>query len=212
MFYLILDTETTNSIDDPIMYDLGFSVIDENGEVYESRSFVIREVFLNPDLMASAYFADKIPTYWEEIKCGKRKLVTLAHAHFALVSLMRKYGIDTVVAHNCRFDYLSTNFTQRYITKSKYRFFFPYGTKFLCTLQMAKKVFSKNEEYLSFCKENSYTTKWGAPRYTAEILYRFISGDNSFVESHTGFEDTEIERQIFAICAKRMEIAGGYLW
>jgi hypothetical protein len=31
---------------------------------------------------------------------------------------------------------------------------------------------------------------------TAEILYRFITGNNDFVESHTAFEDTEIEREI----------------
>ena len=66
--YIVLDTETTNSLDDPIAYDIGFAVIDEYGTVYETHSYVIADVFLDKDLMASAYFADKIPQYWEDIK------------------------------------------------------------------------------------------------------------------------------------------------
>ena len=31
---------------------------------------------------------------------------------------------------------------------------------------------------------------------TAEILYRFITGNADFVEKHTAFEDTMIEREI----------------
>ena len=31
---------------------------------------------------------------------------------------------------------------------------------------------------------------------TAEICYRFVSGDNSFIEEHTALADTEIEAEI----------------
>lgn len=66
--YIVLDTETTNSLDDPITYDIGWAVIDENGEVYETASYVVADVFLDRELMESAYFADKIPQYWEDIE------------------------------------------------------------------------------------------------------------------------------------------------
>lgn len=72
--FIVLDTETTNSLDDPLTYDIGFAVIDEKGKVYESYSFVIAEIFLDKELMKSAYFANKIPQYWQDIKDGKRKL------------------------------------------------------------------------------------------------------------------------------------------
>ena len=52
--YIVLDTETTNSLDDPMAYDIGFAVIDEYGTVYETHSYVIADVFLDKDLMASA--------------------------------------------------------------------------------------------------------------------------------------------------------------
>ena len=44
---LIIDTETTGTIDDPICYDIGFAVIDENGTTYEKGSFVVADVFLD---------------------------------------------------------------------------------------------------------------------------------------------------------------------
>ena len=72
--YIVLDTETTNSLEDPIAYDIGFAVIDENGEVYAKFSFVVAEVFLDKELMANAYFADKIPQYWKDIEDGERVL------------------------------------------------------------------------------------------------------------------------------------------
>lgn len=212
MYFIILDTETTNTIEEPIAYDLGFSVIDETGKAYESFSFVIADVFLDKKLMESAYFADKIPMYWDDIKSGKRKLKTLYNVRKTVKETMRKYGITYVIAHNARFDVLSTKLTQRYITKSKYRYFFPFKTKFVDTLKMARKVFSENEEYCAFCAENGYLTTNGKNRYTAEILYRFLSGDNSFEESHTGFEDTEIEKIIFSECAKKIDFTDGLLW
>ena len=71
---IVLDTETTNSIDEPLMYDIGWIVTNRNGTIYESHSYVVAEIFLDKELMTSAYFADKIPMYWEQIKNGERKL------------------------------------------------------------------------------------------------------------------------------------------
>lgn len=212
MYYVILDTETTNSLDDPLMYDIGFSVIDETAKTYESYSFVVKEIFENADLMASAYFIDKIPNYIKEIKNGTRKVKTLTEIYFILRKVMERYHTPYIIAHNVRFDYLATNTTQRYLTKSKYRYFFKYGTEFIDTLKMSREVFGKDKEYIKFCNENGYKTKRGQLRFTAEIIYRFISGDNSFIESHTGFEDTEIEKIIFAECLRRKPNVDGLLW
>ena len=45
------------------------------------------------------------------------------------------------------------------------------------------------------------------PRKTAEILWRFLSGDNNFQEAHTGLADVEIEAQILLECLKRGAVA-----
>lgn len=209
--YIMLDTETTNSLDDPICYDVGFAVVDKEGVIYETHSFVVAEVFLNEELMASAYFIEKVPQYWEDIKKGTRKLAKFNTIRKVLAETMKKYNTNIVIAHNARFDYRSTAKTQRYLTKSKYRYFLPYGTEVWDTLKMAREVLKNDVAYDNFCYDNNYVTKRGCKRYTAEILYRFFTGDNDFVESHTGLEDVTIEKVIFAECMAR-GAESGKLW
>jgi hypothetical protein len=209
---IILDTETTNDIDCPICYDIGFIVMDTEGNIYEEFSFVVADIFLDEELMASAYFKDKIPQYWDEIKSGKRELRRFSTIKKVFANVCKQYGIKKVVAHNCIFDYRALQTTQRFLTSSKYRWFFPYGIEMWDSLKMSREIFSKNDEYGEFCYTNNYLTKRGQRRYTAEILYRFLNKDNDFIESHTGLEDVKIEKEIFLYCIKEREDINGKLW
>lgn len=209
-YYLMLDTETANTITEEdgnlnmfnvLAYDFGWAVVDKHGNVYETASFVNEDIFdYMQDLMKSAYYAWKIPIYENDIANGTRIKTTTKEIKRILWDTMERYKITEVVAHNCRFDYRSCNNTQRYTTQSKYRYFFPYGTIFLDTMRMANDTICKQKSYIAFCQENGYMTKNGQVRKTAEILYRYISGNKQFIESHTGLEDVLIETQIFAKC------------
>ena len=44
---IVIDTETANTIDDPLCYDVGFAVIYRTGKVYETHSYVIADIFLD---------------------------------------------------------------------------------------------------------------------------------------------------------------------
>lgn len=210
---IVIDTETANTIDDPFCYDVGFAVIDKTGKVYETHSYVIADIFLDEkEIMEEAYYADKIPQYWEDIKNGKRQLRRFQTVKRIFRDVCDQYDIKIIAAHNARFDYRSTNITQRFLTSSKNRYFFPYGVEIWDTLKMAKEVFKEDEKYSAFCKENKYLTKNGQNRYTAEILYRYLTKNNDFVESHTGLEDVMIEKEIFVECVKRNPEINGELW
>ena len=193
--FLVIDTETCNSIDDPFAYDVGFAVVKATGEVLEQHSYVVADVFLDSELMASAYFAEKIPQYWEDIKNGKRILRRLKTIRSILRDVMTQHEINMVCAYNCAFDVRSGNYTQRYLTSSKYRYFYPYGTQFMDILKLAREILKTDENYKTFCKENNYLTEKGQNRYTAEIVYRYLF-DKDFVEEHTGLADCLIEAQI----------------
>lgn len=213
--YLIgLDTETCNGImvDDKLdlsqslVYDIGWAVTDRKGNIYETKSFVIYEIFVGmKDVMRSAYYAEKIPRYWEDIKSGRRRLVSFYTMRNELLNDMAKYNCNTVFAHNAGFDFRALNNTERYITKSKYRFFFPHGTIIWDTLKMSNDTIVKQKSYTKFCDNNDYKTKHKPPRNraTAEILYRYITGNNDFEESHTGLEDVLIETEILAHCFRQ---------
>lgn len=202
--FAVIDTETTNSIECPLMYDFGFAIVDSRGKVYETGSFAVADVFCGEkELMKSAYYADKLPQYEAEIESGERKLASLATVKKVFADSCKKYNVKAIMAHNARFDYRSTANTQRYITKSANRFFLPYGIPVWDTLEMAKSVVKDKPTYRAYCERNGFITKNGQPKLTAEILYRFISGDDEFVEHHKGLDDVLIEKDIFVYCKRQ---------
>lgn len=212
MNVIVLDTETTNSLDDPFTYDIGWAVIDlETEKVLKTESYAVVEVFLDKELMASAYFIDKVPSYWEEIKSKDRKLARLFTIRKSLIADCKAFHVTEIYAHNARFDYLSCNTTQRFLTSSKWRYFFPYGTIICDTLKMAKEAFKDDESYREFCVENGYLTQYGQNRYTAEVIYRFLTGNTNFEEVHKGIDDVMIEKDILLACRKR-NITNGALF
>jgi hypothetical protein len=211
-YVLVLDTETTNSLDDPIVYDIGFAVVDFLGNVYETHSFVVADVFLDKELMASAFYAEKIPQYWDDIKSGKRGLRKYSTIRRVLRDVCRKWNVTDIYAHNMRFDNRSCNLTQRFLTSSKYRFFFPYGTQLHDTLKMSRNILKHDNNYGEFCYNNDYITMNGQRRYTAEIIYRYITGNNDFVEEHKGLDDVMIEKDILAYCMNKDSSVESALW
>ena len=76
---------------------------------------------------------------------------------------------------------------------------------------MARQAFKNDDDYGKFCYENDYLTKNGRRRYTAEILYRFINGQNDFKEVHKGLDDVIIEKEILFECRRR-GVENGVLW
>lgn len=213
MNFIVLDTETTNGFDDSLCYDIGYAIVNaETFEVLETRSFVVADIFLDKTLMADAFFSDKIPQYWKEIKNGTRELKTFYNIVRQFRQDYKFYNCVATCCHNARFDYNACQTSQRFITKSKYRYFFPYGNEMWCSLKMARQTFAKDETYKNFCKENGFTLANGSPRLTAEILYRFISKDLSFEESHTGLEDVLIEMEIVKACLEMNPNIEKTLW
>lgn len=212
-YYLTIDTETANNMDDPMMYDIGGAIHDKRGMVEETFSFVIYDIFCRDRrLFNTAYYADKRPIYEAGIADGSRKLVTIFTAKKYIAAICRKYGVKAIIAHNARFDNGSTNKTLRYITKSKMRFFLPYGIPVWDTLKMARDTICKQPTYKRWCADHGFLQKNGTPRATAEILYRYITHNAEFEESHTGLEDVLIEKEIFAKCMAQHKPMRKLLW
>ena len=115
---LMLDTETTNDIDCPFVYDVGYQIFTLADGILCEKSFVNADIFLDSELMASAYFADKIPQYWEDIKNGKRTLRKWFNIKKELAEDCKRFGVVFACAHNASFDNRALKTTQRYQTTS----------------------------------------------------------------------------------------------
>lgn len=220
-YILMVDTETANSQDEngkvcpysALVYDFGCAVVDKQGNVYYTFSAINKDIFIGErDLMRSAHYARKIPRYLDDIQSGKRQLMSWADIKLNVWAIMAAFGIDTVCAHNARFDYYAILATERYISKSYDRYFFPFGTIWWDTLKMSRDVIHKQPTYKAFCESNGYITKTGQCSATAQNLFRFISHENDFEESHTGLEDVLIEKDILAYCFRQHKPMRKTLW
>lgn len=128
-YYLVLDCETATmpyaiqykgamrqkiSIAKPLIYDIGWQVIDRNGNVYAKRNFLISEIFSVPSIFNTAYYKDKRPIYLEKLQNGE---ITLADWRTATAFLEYDLQyVESVGAYNSMFDFKKAlPFTDLYI-------------------------------------------------------------------------------------------------
>lgn len=199
--YLVIDTETANSIEQSLPYDIGYAVCDRFGHIVLERSFVVAEIFLDhKEMMKSAYFAEKIPHYWEDIKNGTREIKSIFNIRKQIKEDMKKYRIKKVGAYNMAFDKRALNNVIRYCSKSLIRWFFPFGTEFFCIWSMACQVLLNSTSYIKFALQNGLESEAGNIQTSAEACYKFLTNSVDFTEEHTGLEDVRIEIDIMAKC------------
>ena len=128
-YYLILDCETATlpyaskfeeeqkkniAIAKPLIYDLGWQVIDRNGKVYKQKSYLISEIFSVPQVFNTGYYAHKRPIYLERLRKGETILTDWNTAIEDLINDMQY--VESVGAYNSMFDFKKAiPFTELYI-------------------------------------------------------------------------------------------------
>ena len=207
--YLVLDTETCNTIEQPIPYDIGWAICDKWGNVLVERSFVVAEIFLDmKDVMKSAYYADKIPMYWEDIKQGNRTIKRMWEIRKIMKDDIKNFHVRKICAYNMAFDKRALNNLVRYVSKSFLRWWFPFGVEFVCIWHCACQVLLNRKTYIEFAEKNGLISDCGNIKTSAECAYKYITDNIDFEESHTGLEDVKIEIEILRECfrqKKRMD-------
>lgn len=203
-YYLVLDVETANDVDCPFTYDLGYAIIDRHGTIYTEKSLIIRDIFCNePELMGSCYYEAKRPLYWNDIRAKKSKIVTFYEARNTIKADIEKYNIDSVYAYNAFFDITALNNTQRWLTKSKYRYFLPRGVEVKCIWHMACQTICSQTTYIRWAIENGFVSPSGNIQTSAEVVNRYITAEYDFNEKHQGLDDVHIEAEILVRILKQ---------
>ena len=202
--FLVIDTETCNTVEQPLPYDIGFAICDRMGNIAEERSYVVAETFLDmKDTMKSAYFAEKIPQYWEDIKNGSREIKSIYKIRKEVKDLMNKYNVKKVGAYNMGFDKRALNNVMRYTTKSFCRWFFPFGTEFFCIWHLATQTLLQQKTFFKMAEKNNWFSEKGNLLTNAEVTYNYIKKMSDFKEEHKGLEDVRIEVEIMAHCFRQ---------
>lgn len=188
---MVLDTETIG-LEKQFIYDIGFIVVDNKNFSELARAhYIVRQVYDNRELFATAYYADKKPLYTKLLRQRKAKKMYFGHIMSKIEKLIIKYDIDEIYAYNSNFDERAIKFTSNfYKTKSIFN-----EMAFVDIMQLAKPLHN-TKEYKEFTKNNGMLTAKGLTKRTAETTYAFIKNDPNFVEKHMGLQDCEIELEI----------------
>lgn len=130
-YYMVLDCETATlpcanqydevqrkniAITKPLIYDLGWKIVDRNGIVYNRMNFLISEIFSVPSVFDTAYYAEKRPIYLEKLRNGEIVLTDWQTAMTAFIADLEM--VEAVGAYNSMFDFKKAiPFTELYISQ-----------------------------------------------------------------------------------------------
>ena len=253
-YYFVLDCETATlpyaqkysgeqrkniAISKPLIYDLGWKIMDSNGNIYRRKSYLISEIFSVPSIFNTAYYASKRPLYLEKIRKGEISVVSWERATAEMVADIEE--TTSVGAYNSMFDYKKAiTFTEEYISHLYNEEFHEWEAKqnraadFIANnnnranknekinpdvFEFRGKTYPlfdiwalscenliNNDEYRQFCKDTNRTTASGKYYPTnAEVVYRYLTKDNEFIEAHMAVEDADIECEILARVFKKVK-------
>lgn len=134
LVYMVVDTETATlpfaneiaqgnaelkkkiAIAKPLVYDIGWTLMYRNGEVFEKKQFLITETFSVPAVFNTAYYASKRPLYLAMMERGEIECLPWAKVMEVFVADLAR--CDFVGAFNSMFDFKKAlPFTELYISK-----------------------------------------------------------------------------------------------
>lgn len=132
--YMVLDCETATcsfaseiangdaekkkkiAIARPLIYDIGWVIIDRNGNILKKFQALITETFAVPQIFNTAYYADKRPIYLDMLKRGETRLMNWNDVAEELARDLET--VNFVGAYNSAFDFKKAiPFTELYISK-----------------------------------------------------------------------------------------------
>lgn len=193
---MVFDTETT-SLEKPFCYDVGYTIIDtERWESIVKRSFVVEQVWHNPMLFTTAYYADKRDGYVERMRARRQVMDKWGYIMRQMCADVRDFEITDAYAYNSGFDdgvfrYNCDWFkTRNPFDNVRIHDIRGYVHQFIAFLPA----------YQKFCEDCARFTESGNYSTTAENVYQWISTDCEFEEAHTALEDAIIEADILHYC------------
>ena len=191
MNIMIFDTETT-SLEKPFCYNIGYVIVDtDNYNTLVERDFVCEQVWHNPMLFSTAYYANKRDVYVKSMRQRKTKMDKFGYICQQMIRDIKNFNIHSAYAYNSSFDEKVFTFNCDWFKCNNPLDLIPiydirgYAHHFICDGIYKDWC----ETYKAFSDSGNYST-------TAENVYRYVSGDIEFIEDHTALSDSKIETEI----------------
>ena len=199
MNIMVFDTETTN-LEKPFCYNIGYVIVDtEEKAVVAKRDFVVEQVWHNPMLFTTAYYADKRELYVSRMKARKCIMDKFGYITQKMYRDIVEFGIEHAYAYNSPFDVRVFEYNCEW-----FKCINPFDNVQIHDIRgYVHKCIAWNEDFQKFCDEYQQYTESGNYSTTAETLFRYLTGDIEWNEEHTALADSDIESAILCECIER---------
>lgn len=195
--YMVFDTETTTQ--NHIAYDVGFLVCTRKGEILFEYSSLVEDVVTSPELMRAAFYHNKLyQRYIPMLHDNDIELESWQSIFQCMQSAIEEFGVNVVASYNLPFD-------ARVMRTMQSAFGNGAGllapeTKTLCIWNLACLTRLNTNRFRNTADIFGWKSDKGNYRTNAEVAYRYLMNEPSFVEDHTALADCRIESQIMVEC------------
>lgn len=198
----ILDTETAGNFNPSLVYDIGWVVLDRELNISIVKEYLVQEVFENRLLMNTAYYASKLPKYIERVAQGEIELLPFRDIINELMSDMKKHNAKVLSAYNIAFDNRAIRQTMEVVASDMLTKWDKFNARLskLCIWDLATDTLMQNEDFKEVAYEQGWISEKGNFQTNAEVAYRYLTKDYSFIEEHTALADVYIEYEILHYC------------
>lgn len=198
MNIVVFDTETV-SLEKPFCYNIGYAIVEvESGKTLTKRDFVVEQVWHNPMLFITAYYADKRENYVKAMRSRKTILAKYGYICQTMIRDFAKFEVVGAYAYNSPFDDKVFTYNSDWFKCNN-----PFDNLPIFDIRGYAHQFMVDNNFKAFCEKNGYLTETGNYSTTAETVYRYLTGNTDFIEDHTALSDSEIEAEILLECIKR---------
>lgn len=196
--YVVFDTETT-SLEKPFCYNIGYAIYsDEQPDALVKRDYVVEQVWHNPMLFSTAYYAEKRPIYVNRMRARVVNLEKFGYICQQMIRDFRAYDVRHAYAYNSAFDEKVFAFNCEWFKCNN-----PFDNIPVFDIRGYVHNYLVDDVFTMWAEEQKAFTESGNYSTTAETMFRYISGDYDFSEEHTALADSEIERDILIECVER---------
>lgn len=233
--FLVVDTETCtinqnfNGLKKPLVYNIGWKIVDRKGNEYAKKSYIVNEIFFNREAFSTAYYKEKRKFYIREI--NENRLVCKNWNEIYNEFLEDTEKVDFVCAFNASFDLKKAiPFTNRYMEKlysedfeewvyneeknanfrrknsssrTQSEFLMPYfnGKDVICIWNLAINEIFRKKSYLEWAEKNEKFSE-SKKFYSSNVenCIQFLDGNLTYSENHTAIEDVNDEIRILLKC------------
>lgn len=196
MKVIVFDTETT-SLEKPFAYNIGYVILDtDTAEIVQQRDYVVEQVWHNPMLFTTAYYADKRELYVSRMRGKTCKLEKFGYIMQQIYRDIQAFEIECGFAYNSPFDVGVFAFNCDW-----FKCINPIESLPIYDIRgYVHKFIAFTPAFQEYCDQYRLYTESGNYSTTAEAVYRYVSGIHDFNEEHTALADSIIEAYILGVC------------